>query len=87
MALAPNIEAISSSRTSPVTREARVSRETVEAALKRLTGPSVAQRAFATDRSIASGADSGSAAAKPDRMEALLASSSDTRKYIKWHLR
>jgi hypothetical protein len=41
-ALAPNIEAMSRrSRTSPVTREARVSRETVEAALNRLTGQRV----------------------------------------------
>ena len=37
MAEAPNTEAISRSRTMPVTREARVSRETVEAALNRLT--------------------------------------------------
>ncbi len=43
MALAPKTEAISRSRTKPVTREARVSRETVEAALNRLTGASVAR--------------------------------------------
>ena len=35
--LTPNTEAISRSRTRPVMREARVSRETVEAALNRLT--------------------------------------------------
>ena len=41
-ALAPNIEAIRRSRTRPVTREARVRRETVEAALNRDTAGSVA---------------------------------------------
>jgi hypothetical protein len=34
MALAPKVEAISNSRTSPVIRETKVSRDTVEAALK-----------------------------------------------------
>jgi hypothetical protein len=42
-ALAPKAAAMSSSRTSPVTRETRVSRETVDAALSRLTGGSVAR--------------------------------------------
>jgi hypothetical protein len=35
-ALAPNIEAISNSRPKPVTREARVHKDTVDADLKRL---------------------------------------------------
>jgi hypothetical protein len=34
MALAPNVEAISNSRASPVMRDTSVNRETVEAALK-----------------------------------------------------
>jgi len=38
---APNIDAMSKSRTSPVMREARVSKETVEAALRSDTGGSV----------------------------------------------
>ena len=37
MALAPNIDAMSNSRPSPVMREARVSSETVDADLNRLT--------------------------------------------------
>jgi len=40
-ALAPNMDAIKRSRTRPVTREARVSRDTVEAALNRDTAGSV----------------------------------------------
>ena len=36
-ALAPKVEAISNSRARPVMREARVSKETIEADLKRLT--------------------------------------------------
>ena len=38
MALAPKVEAISSSRTKPVMRETRVKSETVEADLKSDTG-------------------------------------------------
>src|SRR5512133_1906858 len=41
-ALAPKVDAIRSSRTSPEMRDTRVSRETMEADLKRLTGRSVA---------------------------------------------
>jgi len=37
VALAPKVEAMSNSRTSPVMREANVSKETVDAALKRFT--------------------------------------------------
>ncbi|MCY1529343.1 hypothetical protein D9M68_644800 [compost metagenome] len=43
-ALAPKVDAISSSRTSPVMREASVSRETREADLNRDTGASVTTR-------------------------------------------
>jgi hypothetical protein len=48
-ALAPNIEAISNSRTKPVTREARVKIDTTEADLRRLTvgecsGPLICQK-------------------------------------------
>ena len=39
MALAPNIDAMSNSRPSPVMREARVSSDTVDTDLKRLTRP------------------------------------------------
>jgi hypothetical protein len=50
IALAPNTDAISRSRSRPVTRDARVSRETVEAALNRLTGASVARGQRPTGR-------------------------------------
>jgi hypothetical protein len=44
MAEAPKVDAISSSRTSPVMRDSSVSKETTEADLKRLTAQSVALR-------------------------------------------
>jgi hypothetical protein len=39
MALTPKVEAMRRSRTSPLIREARVSKETMEADLMRLTAP------------------------------------------------
>ena len=57
IALTPKTEAMSNSRTSPVMRETRVNRETVEAALNSDTGGSVCacRRALSTGRAEAVG--------------------------------
>ncbi|MCY1507748.1 hypothetical protein D9M68_420350 [compost metagenome] len=70
-ALTPNTEANSTSRTRPVIREARVSRETVEADLNRDTGASVGLR------KVSKAGNSAKTGTRPI-MEGFAASSSDT---------